>query len=151
MSIFGTIMSKVFGHAEAATAGGATAPAAPAQAQATNTGGTASAPPPVPSAPSPGAASTSTATPAAGGTVDVAQVLDGMESKSGQELDWRHSIVDLMKLLDMDSSLSARKELAKELQYTGDTSDSASMNMWLHKEVMTKFAANGGKLPADLH
>ena len=96
-------------------------------------------------------ASTSTATPAAGGTVDVAQVLDGMESKAGQKLDWRHSIVDLMKLLDMDSSLTARKELAQELHYSGDTGDSAAMNMWLHKEVMTKFAANGGKLPPDLH
>ena len=139
MSIFGTIMSKVFGHAEAAPAGGATA----------TTGGSASAP--VPSAPSPETASTSTAAPATGGTVDVAQVLDGMESKAGQELDWRHSIVDLMKLLDMDSSLSARKELAHELHYTGDAGDSATMNMWLHKEVMAKFAANGGKLPADLH
>ncbi len=151
MSIFGTIMSKVFGHAEAAPAGGATAPSAPAQTQATNTDGTASAPPPVASAPAPSSASTSTATPAAGGTVDVAQVLDGMESKAGQKLDWRHSIVDLMKLLDMDSSLTARKELAQELHYSGDTGDSAAMNMWLHKEVMTKFAANGGKLPPDLH
>jgi hypothetical protein len=150
MSIFGTIMSKVFGHAEAA-AGAATAPSQPAQTQASNTGSTASAPPPVSSAPSPEAGSTSTATPAAGGNVDVAQVLDGMESKAGQQLDWRHSIVDLMKLLDMDSSLTARKELASELHYTGDTGDSATMNMWLHKEVMSKFAANGGKLPADLH
>ena len=82
--------------------------------------------------------------------VDVAAVLDGMESHAGQTLDWRHSIVDLMKLLDMDSSLSARKELAHELNYSGDTNDSASMNIWLHKEVMAKFAENGGKLPSDL-
>ena len=154
MSIFGTIMSKVFGH----HGGDAppTAPAQPASTEATNTGSPASgeAPPTVPSAPSAetgGSTSTSTATPAAGGqTVDVAAVLDGMESHAGQTLDWRHSIVDLMKLLSMDSSLHARKELAGELHYTGDTDDSASMNMWLHKEVMQKFAANGGKLPADL-
>ena len=162
MSIFGTIMSKVFGHADAPASGGASAaPSAPAATQTSNTGAgaSASAPPPVSSAPSPdttGAASTSTGTPAAGGTppsggaVDVAAVLDGMGSHAGQKLDWRHSIVDLMKLLDMDSSLSARKELAQELHYTGSTDDPAAMNIWLHKEVMTKFAANGGKLPSDL-
>ena len=61
-----------------------------------------------------------------------------------------YSIVDLMKALDIVSSLSARKELAKELHYTGDTNDSAAMNIWLHKQVLTKLAANGGKLPADL-
>ena len=98
----------------------------------------------------PAAPASTDAPAAAGAPVDVASVLDGMEGNAGQELDWRHSIVDLMKLLGMDSSLSARKELAGELHYTGDTSDSATMNMWLHKEVMTKFAANGGKLPADL-
>ena len=144
MSIFGNIMSKVFGagHPAAATDAG------PAATQATNTGAPGSAPPAVPGSPSADAGSTSTATPAAGGSVDVTQVLDGMDA--GKGLDWRHSIVDLMKLLDMDSSLTARKELAHELSYTGDTGDSAAMNMWLHKEVMAKFAANGGKLPADL-
>ena len=150
MSIFGTIMSKVFGGSHpAATSEASTSPGAPAATQATNTAG-GSAPPAVPGAPSADAGSTSTATPAAGGSVDVAQVLDGMGANAGQKLDWRHSIVDLMKLLDMDSSLTARKELAGELHYTGDTGDSATMNMWLHKEVMEKFAANGGKLPADL-
>ena len=74
-----------------------------------------------------------------------------MEDKAGQDLDWRKSIVDLMKLLGLDSSLSARKELAGELHYTGDTGDSASMNIWLHKEVMQKFSENGGKVPAELH
>jgi hypothetical protein len=73
-----------------------------------------------------------------------------MASKAGQTLDWRHSIVDLMKLLGLDSSLAARKELAQELGYTGDTNDSASMNIWLHKQVMTKLAENGGKVPAEL-
>ena len=153
MSIFGTIMSKVFGHHGDAPP---TAPSQPASTEATNTDTPASgdAPPAVASSPSSqtgGGDTTSTATPAAGGqTVDVAQVLDGMESHAGQTLDWRHSIVDLMKLLDMDSSLHARKELAGELHYTGDMDDSASMNIWLHKEVMQKFAANGGKLPSDL-
>ena len=68
----------------------------------------------------------------------------------GEKLAWRTSIVDLMKALDLDSSLAARKELAKELNYTGDTNNSAAMNVWLHKQIMAKLAANGGKLPADI-
>jgi len=80
----------------------------------------------------------------------VESVLSGMAAKKGQKLDWDHSIVDLMKLLDLDSSLGARKELAKELHYTGDTSDSAKMNVWLHKQVMQKLAENGGKVPESL-
>jgi Domain of unknown function (DUF3597) len=67
-----------------------------------------------------------------------------------EKLDWRTSIVDLMKALDIDSSLTARKELTKELGYTGDSNDSASMNIWLHKQVMIKLAANGGKLPPEI-
>lgn len=82
--------------------------------------------------------------------VDVGAVLDRMAALHGEKLDWKHSIVDLMKLVGMDSSLSARKELAADLKYTGDTNDSAKMNMWLHKEVMRKLADNGGKVPADL-
>jgi hypothetical protein len=82
--------------------------------------------------------------------VDVAAVLDKMAASHHEKLDWKHSIVDLMKLVGMDSSLSARKELAADLHYTGDTNDSAKMNMWLHKEVMRKLADNGGKVPADL-
>ncbi|GAA5022377.1 hypothetical protein GCM10025794_08870 [Massilia kyonggiensis] len=82
--------------------------------------------------------------------VDVEAVLNGMQQQSGQQLNWRTSIVDLLKLLGLDSSLQARKELAAELHYTGDTSDSASMNIWLHRQVMNKLAANGGKVPADL-
>ncbi len=149
MSIFGTIMSKVFG-------GAAPTSAAPSAAQTAGTGSPPSppAPPTVSSQPGPdthGSMSTSTATPAAGGhTVDVAAVLDGMVEKSGEKSNWRVSIVDLMKLLGMDYSLSSRKELAHELNYTGDTNDSATMNIWLHKQVMAKFAANGGKLPSDL-
>lgn len=82
--------------------------------------------------------------------VDVAPILDKAVAAKGEKLEWRTSIVDLMKALDIDSSLGARKELAKELKYDGDTSDSAKMNIWLHKQVMTKLAANGGKLPDDL-
>jgi hypothetical protein len=80
--------------------------------------------------------------------VDVEAVLNGMPGS--RSLNWRSSIVDLLKLLNLDSSLQARKELAQELDYKGDTSDSASMNIWLHRQVMNKLAANGGKVPADL-
>jgi len=82
--------------------------------------------------------------------VDVEAVLDRRAAEKKAKLDWRHSIVDLMKLLDLDSGLSARKELAKELYYGGDTNDSAAMNIWLHKQVMTKLAENGGKVPESL-
>lgn len=135
MSIFGNIMSKVLGKT----------PASPASASspAPSASGAAS---PAPAAPA--------STPASPGqeaaTVDVAAVLDGLLAKAAQELDWRHSIVDLMKLLSLDSSLTARKELAKELHYSGDTNDSATMNIWLHKQIMANLAAHGGKLPDDL-
>ena len=134
MSIFSKIASKIFGTSEAN--------AAPAQAGAASSSST-KAPTATAGAPTGAAASQSQA-------VDVAAVLTEMASKSGQKLDWRHSIVDLMKLLNIDSSLSARKELAGELNYSGDTSDSAAMNIWLHKQVMAKLAANGGKVPDDL-
>lgn len=126
MSIFGKIMGAIFGsRADAAPAGGGAA---------TTTAGAGTAP-------------ASTAAPP---TVDVAPILDQAVKAKGEKLEWRTSIVDLMKALDIDSSLSARKELAKELGYTGDTSDSASMNIWLHKQVMGKLAANGGKLPPEI-
>ncbi|MES3038249.1 MAG: DUF3597 domain-containing protein [Bdellovibrionota bacterium] len=98
--------------------------------------------------PAPAASAAPAATPNA--PVDVAAVLSGMASKRGEKLNWRTSIVDLMKLLDLDSSLSARKQLAKELGYSGSTDDSASMNIWLQAQVMKKLAENGGKVPADL-
>ena len=130
MSIFGKIMGAIFGSsASAAPAGGTAASTAPA-------GGSGS------------ASSSPAAVPAQ--SVDVAPILDKAVAAKGEKLEWRTSIVDLMKALDIDSSLSARKELAKELGYTGDTNDSASMNIWLHKQVMTKLAANGGKLPPDI-
>jgi Domain of unknown function (DUF3597) len=83
-------------------------------------------------------------------TVDVAAIVDKAAAASGEKLAWRTSIVDLMKALKLDSSLNARKQLAKELNYTGDPNDSATMNVWLHKQIMTKLAANGGKLPGDI-
>jgi hypothetical protein len=132
MSIFGSIMSAIFGSAKAQTSAAAGAPA--------GTGGPAPAPTTAPVPPGP--------TPLS--DVDVSAVLTKLASQNKEKLDWKKSIVDLMKLLNLDSSLTARKELAKELHYTGDTNDSASMNIWLHKQVMQKLAANGGKLPADL-
>ena len=82
--------------------------------------------------------------------VDVEAVLTKLAAQNKEKLDWRRSIVDLMKLLKLDSSLAARKELAKELHYTGNPNDSASMNVWLHKQVMIKLAENGGKVPDSL-
>lgn len=134
MSLLGSIVGKIL-H----PFGGGSADAAPAPTA--GSGGSAGSSDP---------STPSTAGAPGGEPVDVAAVLTGLAEKNSQTLDWRHSIVDLMKLLGMDSSLHARKELAGELHYTGDTDDSASMNIWLHKEVMSKFAANGGKLPADL-
>lgn len=96
-------------------------------------------------------ATTADNTPAASSSpVDVAAIMDAAVKKNGQKLDWRRSIVDTMKALDLDSSLSARKELADELGYTGDKNDSATMNIWLHKALMKALAENGGKVPAEL-
>ncbi|MDR7037632.1 hypothetical protein J2X36_002379 [Methylobacterium sp. BE186] len=144
MSLIGSIVSKILhpfggGSAEAAgapsaPAGGSSAPAsgssAPASTATTGGGGGAAAP--------------------AGGPVDVEAVLNDLASKNAQKLNWRTSIVDLMKLLDLDSSLHARQQLADELHYSGDKNDSASMNIWLHKQVIKKLEENGGKVPADL-
>lgn len=101
-------------------------------------------------APAAAAPSLQPAPAAASAPVDIEAVLESMASGNSQMLDWRHSIVDLMKLVGMDSGLSNRTALAKELGYTGDTSDSAAMNIWLHKQVMKKMSENGGKVPADL-
>ena len=135
MSIFGTIMSKIFGHASAA-------PAAPA--------GSAASKPAASSSSSSSSAQASAPAAKPGTTVDVAAVLNKMAAENKEKLDWSKSIVDLMKLLNLDSSLAARKELATELHYTGDKNDSATMNVWLHKQVMQKLADNGGKVPDDL-
>jgi hypothetical protein len=133
MSIFGKIMSAIFGS-KADAAPGAT-PTAGGSAPAAGPG-------------SGGGSPAATGAPAQ--TVDVAPILDNAVKAKGEKLEWRTSIVDLMKALDIDSSFTARKELAKELGYTGDSNDSASMNIWLHKQVMTKLAANGGKLPPEI-
>jgi hypothetical protein len=136
MSIFGKIMGAIFGsHASAAPAGGGAAPTGAAP------GGGAS------GAPSSSAPAAPVAPPQ---SVDVAAIVDAAVAAQKEKLEWRTSIVDLLKALNIDSSLAARKELAKELGYTGDTNDSASMNVWLHKQVMSKLAANGGKLPPEI-
>ncbi len=156
MGIFDKIKNAIWGEAKAAPASSPSS--SPASPSATSPSPTPS-PAPAPSAPPSGggaAASPSpsaTAAPSSGAAsapVDVAPILDAAVQKSGQKLDWRRSIVDLMKALDLDSSLSARKELARELNYTGDTEDSATMNVWLHKALMKKLAENGGKVPSDL-
>jgi hypothetical protein len=134
MSVFSSIMSKIFHHpapaaqTQTTAAPQATAPAAPsAQDHAQPAYATAPAE-----------------------AVDVEAVLEVMAKDAGQTLDWRHSIVDLMKLLSIDPSLANRKQLASELGYTGDTNDSAAMNIWLHKAVMQKLAENGGIVPDSL-
>jgi Domain of unknown function (DUF3597) len=132
MSVFGKIMSAIFGSK---------ASAAPADTGASGSGTGSSAG---------GTAAPSSAPAAPAQSVDVAAIVDKAAAAKGEKLQWRTSIVDLMKALDIDSSLNARKDLAKELGYTGDTGDSATMNMWLHKQVMGKLAANGGKLPPEI-
>jgi len=141
MSIFSTILQKIFPSNHPAVTTSATQTGTPAASASTS--GTA--------AP---AGTTASATQPAGAQaappVDVEAILAEKASKSGQTLNWRESIVDLMKLLGLDSSLEQRKQLAKELGYSGSTSDSAAMNIWLHKQVMAKLAQNGGKVPAEL-
>lgn len=152
MSILGSIMSSVLGRPQAAPpreARDAQAPPVASHAPAHAAASTASpsrteqpthAPPPTPTHEAAAAAR----------QVDVAAVLDRLTREAGQKLDWRTSIVDLLKLLKLDSGLAARKTLAKELNYTGDTKDSATLNVWLHKQVMGKIAQGGGRLPDDL-
>jgi hypothetical protein len=159
MSILGTIMSSILGgqkqpppHLSAMSA----PEQAPAKAQPETPHAPVVAPTPeTAKAPEPAhpAAHAGTQQPPAAAKpaqVDVAAVLDKLVEDGDEDLNWRMSIVDLMKLLKLDSSLAARKTLAKELNYTGNTKDSAAMNMWLHKQVMAKLAQNGGKLPADV-
>ena len=128
MSIFGSIMSAIFGKS--------------AQAQSAPSG-TSTASPSI--APSAGTSPSNSAQ-----SVDVEKVLAERGAQKKEKLNWRESIVDLMKVLDLDSSLTARKQLASELGYKGELNGSAEMNIWLHKQVMQKLAANGGKVPADL-
>jgi hypothetical protein len=131
MSMFGSIMSSIFGTSQVSPAVASTAQA-------------------LASSPEAGPATKSAAPSAQQMKVDVAAVLDKLADEAELDLDWRNSIVDMMKLLKLDSSLGARKQLAKELKFAGDTKDTATMNVWLHKQVMVKLAENGGEVPADL-
>jgi hypothetical protein len=155
MSMFGNIVSALFHHASAA------APTQTAAADTPASAATSSDPAPAgagattpPAGGAPGAAAAASAAPTTSGsapqTVDAKAVLEGLAAKNSQKLDWQHSIVDMLKLLGLDSSLESRKQLAQELHYTGSTDDSAAMNVWLHGQVMQKLSANGGKVPADL-
>lgn len=133
MGIFSSIVNAIFHHASAAEPTSGAAASATAAAPAAGA-----------------AASPAAATAAASAPVDVDAVLSDMAAKSGQQLNWQESIVDLLKLLGLDSSLAARKQLATELHYTGDQNDTATMNVWLIKEVRQKLAENGGKVPTGL-
>jgi 3-oxoacyl-ACP reductase-like protein len=137
MSVFGSIMSKIF-HRGGAQAAPPVRPAAAAPS-----------PQPAPQA-QPQSQAQAPAAPTPASAVDVEAVLTVMANDNAQKLDWRNSIVDLMKLLSIDSSLQNRKALAQELGYTGDSNDSATMNIWLHKAVMRKLAENGGLVPDSL-
>jgi hypothetical protein len=143
MGIFDTLKNAIFGRQS--QPGAATAAPQASQAAAPSGGTVGNAPT---SAAMQGAAAAAAAAPAT--QVDIEQVLSGMAAKKPEKLNWQSSIVDLMKLVDLDPSLSNRKELAGELGYTGDTQDSAKMNIWLHHEVMEKLAASGGKVPDSL-
>jgi hypothetical protein len=137
MGLLSNLMSKIFSHAATATpVSGSPSAAQPGAA--------------TPAAPAVQSAATATAPAAPPKTVDIAAILDGLAAKNPEKLDWKRSIVDLMKLVGMDSSFAARKQLATELHYTGDPNDSASMNIWLHKEVLVKLSENGGKVPQEL-
>jgi hypothetical protein len=140
MSVLGTIVSTIFGHAGSPAAASAGTPAGGSRPATTPTATAQTSPSITPSARPPGAAS----------PVDVAAILERLAGQSKEKLDWQKSIVDLMKLLGLDSSISARKQLAQELHYTGNLNDTAAMNVWLHQQVMIKLAENGGKVPEAL-
>ncbi|ODT83593.1 MAG: hypothetical protein ABS76_01315 [Pelagibacterium sp. SCN 64-44] len=145
MGFFDDIKARIFGApAPAANAAVSNPPPATAPAEKPAAAAPAAAPAQAAASPAPAPAAASAQ------PVDVAAILDAAVAGSGQTLNWKTSIVDLMKALDLDSSLAARKQLADELGYTGDKSDSASMNVWLHKQVLSQLAANGGKVPASL-
>jgi hypothetical protein len=140
MGIFKDILHKIFPSTHPAVTAPETTPAdVSAAANAASEAASASA-----------AASAASAAAANMPPVDVGAVLAGLAAKNPQKLNYQTSIVDLMKLLDLDSSLTARKELAKELGYSGDMNDSATMNIWLHKQVILKLEQNGGQVPAEL-
>jgi 3-oxoacyl-ACP reductase-like protein len=148
MSVFGSIVSAIFGSKHAASV---TPAATPSSTAPSSTGTTASSP--SPSSPSAAAPSATPAAAAAAKPIsraDVEAILQKLAAEVREDLDWRKSIVDLMKLLKLDSGLGARKQLAQELGYAGALDGSAEMNIWLHKQVMTKLAESGGKVPDSL-
>ncbi len=154
MGMFSTLMGKIFAHATAPSQPAAATASAPSSAPVGAPDADTAAPAAADTAPTAGAApaASTAAAPAAAAppSVDVTAILDGLAAKNSEHLDWRKSIVDMLKLLDMDSSLGARKELANDLSFSGDENDSATMNVWLHREVIKKLAENGGKVPAEL-
>jgi uncharacterized protein DUF3597 len=140
MSVFGNIVSAIFGSKHAASVTAAAGSSAPSPSTATAAG--AGAPSAATSAGSAAAKPISKA--------DVDAILAKLADDQDEDYDWKRSIVDLMKLLKLDSGLGARKQLAQELGYTGALDGSAEMNVWLHKQVMTKLAESGGKVPDSL-
>jgi hypothetical protein len=156
MSIFGSIAEKIFGH-HSTTAGQAAAPtAAPGKPAAPTAAPGKVATPTAAQGAAPRAptATASTGTPGAAPTPltrdQVNDMIGKLAATSREKFNWQQSIVDLMKLLNLDSSLAARKQLAQELGYKGELNGSAEMNIWLHQQVMTKLAESGGVVPESL-
>jgi Domain of unknown function (DUF3597) len=147
MSVFGSIVSAIFGSKHAA---GVTAAAGPSSAPPSSSGTTSS--PSAAASPFAEAPAAATAAPAAKpiARADVEAILKKLSDEQRERLEWKTSIVDLMKLLKLDSGLGARKQLAQELGYTGALDGSGEMNVWLHKQVMVKLAESGGKVPDSL-
>jgi hypothetical protein len=148
MGMFTNLMAKIFEHAGAAPAAASTTPSTTIEAATAPSATTPAASAVSPATAAPAATPDVAAAPAQG--VDVSAILDGLAAKNPEKLDWKKSIVDLLKLVSMDSSLSARKQLATELHYPGDENDSASMNVWLHKQVLRELSEHGGKIPREL-
>ncbi len=148
MSVFGSIVSAIFGSKHAT---GVTPAATPSSTAPTSTGTSASSSSPSSAsvtAPSGAPGPTAAANPIS--RADVEAILQKLAADVRDDLDWRKSIVDLRKLLKLDSGLGARKQLAQELGYTSALDGSAEMNIWLHRQVMTKLAESGGKVPDSL-
>ena len=148
MGVFNNLMSRILGHPIGSTRAALAPPGSPNTSIESAT---------APSSPTPAESAIAHATPAPSApsaapaeAVDVTEILDERAAKSPEKLDWKGSIVDLLKLVDMDSSLSARKELATELNFPGDQNDSAAMNVWLHKQILRRLSEHGGKIPREL-
>jgi len=149
MSVFGSIVSAIFGSKHAASVTAAAGPSAPSPSMGSTTAASPSTATAAGGSPSPGTSAPSAAAKPIS-KADVEAILAKLADEQDEDYDWKTSIVDLMKLLKLDSSLDARKQLAQELGYTGALDGSATMNIWLHKQVMTKLAETGGKVPDSL-